>query len=181
MAALEFSAWSIFWVAIGSLAALGGIVLARQVGILQIHWAREAFNLNVKLAQCNVGTRCRIGLRPFSLSRPDITRYEIVASIYNAGDLAASNLKGEWKLSCSDAVYNCSMPIWIDFVSKAAPYDLEPYVFASNEITQAISSGHARINIDIEFNFVGLDEDTAQKYTAKYEYRHEAKQVVRIG
>jgi hypothetical protein len=178
---LEFSAWSIFWVAVGSLATIGGIVFARQIGVLQIHWAREAFNLNMKLAQCNVGTRCRLSLQPFSPSRPDITRYEIVTSIYNAGDLAACNLKGQWKVSCSDARYDCSVPVWIDFVSKASPYELEPYIFASTEITQSIRSCQARINVDFEFNFVGLDDENPIPYAAKYEYSHEAKQMVRIG
>ena len=168
------------WFATGVIATLAVAYIAHRIGRIQIRFMREAHDLNLKLATCQIGSGCTISLKPYIANRPDVLRYEIVTSIYNAGDLAAKDLKGNWNLSCSESGCNCSRPVWIDFVSKAFRHDLEPYVFSSNELTQSISNGKFRINVDIHLEFFGLDENERQQYRARYEYSHEHKQMIKI-
>jgi hypothetical protein len=134
----------------------------------------------MKLAKCQLGTTCTIEESPYTAARPDITRFAVITSIYNTGDLAASKLKGNWNLSCSQSEYDFSLPLWIDSVSKAFPYNLKPHALASNEITQAIRNGQVSIKVDIEFDFSGLEDESPERYKAGYEYRHQQHQMVRI-
>jgi hypothetical protein len=163
----------------GVLLTLFGIYIAQRTGFLQISIMSKAHELNAKLATCQIGTTCRIELRFPSPGRPDVGRYFIIASLYNTGKLAAKKLKGNCKLSCSESIHDRTIPIIWDSLGDR-PYELDPQEFGGNAITQAIQSGNARINVDIQFDFLGLDDDTPEHYNAQYEYKHEQRQMVRI-
>jgi hypothetical protein len=169
-----------FWFAMGVVATLISAFVAERVGRLQISFMRKAHDLNVKLAECQIGTDCTMALKAFIPSRQDVRRFIISTIIYNAGDLAARDLKGTWSLSCSQSAYNRSRPIRADFVSKASPYQFDSDPLGDLEITQAISSGSVWIKIDIEFDFSGFDHDKTEHYAAHYEYSHDQRQLVRI-
>jgi len=168
------------WFALGVVATLFYTYVTHRIGRGQIGFLRKSHDLNIRLAECQVGTECAIGLRPFNESRPDVRRYVIETRIYNAGDLAAKNVKGTWSMTCSDSIYNHSFPIRVDYVTKAKCCDLEPYSLGTNEITQAISNGNAWVKVYIEFEFTGLEDQEKQHYSAKYERSHYHKQMIRI-
>jgi hypothetical protein len=169
------------WFALGVAATLVGAFVAHRIGRIQISFMRQAHDLTVKLAKCQIGSTCKIALRIHNVSGPDVSRYIVTTSIHNAGELAARDIKGKWDLSSSEQSYDCSRPIRIDFVCKGAPYELESYTFHSEAITQAILSGKAWIKVDIELEFSGLDGQTPERYSAKYDYSHQQKQMVRIN
>ena len=163
----------------GVAATLISAFVGQRIGRIQISFMRKAHDLNVKLAECQMGTDCTMTLEAFIPSRPDVRRYIISTRIYNAGDLAARNLKGTWNLTCSESVYNRSRPIRVDFVSKASPHEFESDPLGNLEITQAIGNGKVWVKIDIKFHFSGLKNDQTEHYTAQYQYSHEEQQMIR--
>jgi hypothetical protein len=84
--------------------------VTNRIGRFTISLGRKAHDLNMKLVKCQLGTTCTIEESPYTAARPDITRFAVITSIYNTGDLAASKLKGNWNLSCSQSEYDFSLP-----------------------------------------------------------------------
>src|ERR1700678_651725 len=98
------------WFALGVVATLLGALIAHKVGILQITIARKAHELNVTKAVPKIGTSVQLEER--NATNHPVTLLHIVTRIYNEGDLPASNLKGEWQLSCSQ--FPCEKTISIN-------------------------------------------------------------------
>jgi hypothetical protein len=168
------------WFAFGVAATLFAAFVANRNGRIQISLMRRGHDLNVKRARCKLGTHCRTELRFLNPIRTDIQGYVILTTIYNAGELAATNIEGKWNLSCSENIYDRVTPFHIDSITKERPHELEPYQFLNRITTQAIMSGQFRINVDIDLEFMGLDDEESEKYHARYEYSHQQKQMIRI-
>ncbi|HXN99285.1 MAG TPA: hypothetical protein VN881_09450 [Candidatus Acidoferrales bacterium] len=110
---------------------------------------------------------------------PNIFKYVLVTSIYNEGDLAAKQLKGNCDISCSESIQNRSVLISRDFLG-GSPYELEVQEFWGPNITRAINAHEVSINCDIQFSYTGLDEHTPENYTAKYQYDKKLGQMERV-
>lgn len=165
------------WFALGVAATLLAAYVAHKIGRLQIKFMRHAHELNVQLATCQIGSKCRIESRAVN-NRP-FSRYWLLISLYNTGQLAATKLKGNCTVVCSDSVHDRQIPVTVDSLGNTMPHELEPQEFCGNTITQAIRSGNFRIDVDIQFEFIGLDDKTPEKYAARYEYSGKQHQMVR--
>jgi hypothetical protein len=165
-----------FWFAMGVAATLVSAFVAQRVGRIQISLMQRSHELNVKLASCKIGTDVKIDRRAPNASRPDIRRWFLVTTIYNEGDCAAKQIEGNWNLSCFDPSQNRLMPISIDFLG-ATKVELPLQHLGDTAITQAQSSGEFWVNVDIQFSYLGLDENTPEHYTAKYQYNKQQRQM----
>jgi hypothetical protein len=167
------------WVALGVAAALVGTLVLHKVGWIQISIMRKAHKLNVNLATPKIDAVVKIERRTPTSTRPDVVRYFLLTTIHNEGQLAAAKINGNWNLSCSDSGQDRVIPIARDYLGQGKPYDLEPQELGGYAITNAINSGHVRINVDINLNFVGLAPNKPEKYSTKYRYDPNLKEMVR--
>jgi hypothetical protein len=165
------------WFALGVVATLLSALIAHKNGRITIDWQRRAHQLNVKLASPAIGSRCTLEttiIVPASLNIPE---FVLKITLDNAGNLPATKLKGNCAITCSQSAYNQTIPITLDTLGDKS-YQLETQ-FSGNVITQAIRSGQVSINVDIQFEFLGLDNKTPEKYSAHYEYSHEHRNMIR--
>jgi hypothetical protein len=169
------------WAGLGVVATLVVAFVAQRVGVIQIRWMREAHTLNVLKAAPKIGTTIKIEERrengpahsPF---------YYLRISIYNAGDLAAKQLNGHWKLSCTDTSINqCDVPIAIDFLGSAA-HELEPYRLEGVNLWRAMKgepNHQLRFNVDIQLTYFGLSQNQPDPYIATYRFDQNSRKLIR--
>ena len=140
---------------------------------------RKQHELSLRLATPKIGSTAALNKRTVGTGS-GVLRYFIDSSIYNEGDLPAKKLHGTWNLACSDSGQNRSSPIWKDYLGRK-PFDLESHELRGTDIGNTINSGkEMSIALDIEFEYFGVDETTAQKYHAKYQYDRERKQIFKV-
>jgi|CZKR01.1.fsa_nt_gi hypothetical protein len=166
------------WFAAGVMATLLYTYVTNRIGRFTISLGRKAHKLNLTLAQPVIGSDCKLEPRVVSPSRPDVTRFFLIVSLNNTGDLAATKLKGNCAITCSESTHNRTLPIFLDTLGNI-PYQLEPQEFGGNAITQAIRSGQVWINVDIDLEFFGFDDKAPEKYRAHYEYSHQHHNMIR--
>jgi len=164
------------WIALGVAATLLGEFIAHKLGWIQISVMKKAHQLNINLATPKIGATVIIERQAIS---PTVYRYFLLTTIYNEGRLAAEKINGNWNLSCSDSGQNRVIPISRDFLGQGSPYELKPEELGGNVITNAINSNQVRINVDIDFTYVGLAQNQLHKYNAKYQYDSNRKKMVR--
>ncbi|MGH9682184.1 MAG: hypothetical protein ACRD4S_01020 [Candidatus Acidiferrales bacterium] len=153
---------------------------------LQLRTERKAHALDVAKATPQLGTEIRIDKRQENPSTYPAFYY-IVVSIYNAGQLAASDLKGNCRIySTAGSIKNREIPIHREFLDNSTPYQLESYRLDDSagttidlfptQIRQNIS-----FNIYIEFEFSGFPNAGRQSYKANYGYEPKSNQIIRIS
>jgi hypothetical protein len=166
------------WVALGVAATLVCAWVAQRIGWLQISFMKKEHALNIIKAAPKVGTSVWFKEREHP-GQPGKLLF-ICTSIYNEGDLAASNLKGNWKLSCSDKRFDVAIPISRDHLGNSRPFDFERQLGGIHMPGTVQQSQNFAIEIDIEFSYFGLEEDGEKPYHAKYSYNKNQKQFVRV-
>ncbi|MGA8013331.1 MAG: hypothetical protein WB949_12960 [Candidatus Acidiferrales bacterium] len=136
------------WVALGVAATLLGILLAHRFGLIQISLMKREHALNISKAAQKIGTSVCFEQRQHP-THPVKNLY-IVTDIYNQGDLAASKLEGNWKLSCSENSLNRTLSISVDHLGNSRPHKIE-LQFGGMGMLGIIQQGkdvHIEIDID---------------------------------
>ena len=170
-----------FWFAMGVAATLLTAFVAHRIGRLQISFMQKAHDLKVLKAIPKIGASLRIVTEhPNGTSFP--YHYSLVATIYNEGNLAAKDLKGNCKLfSPTKQVAESTIPINRDFLGMNHQYELAACPVEGATVNNGmIGAAEIRFNMDIEFEYFGLPEDKPQQYAAKYEYDNKSRQMKRI-
>src|ERR1700728_3613880 len=153
---------------LGILIALAGVYVAHRVGWIQVSIMRREQSLNLAKSTPKLGTLIRMEERKHA-THP-VSTLVIITSIYNEGDLAASNLKGNWNLSCSESGFNRSIPISLDHLGTARPYNMET-PFGNVHTWRDVRTGkNITIEIDLKIRYTGLAEQGERPYHAKYRY-----------
>jgi hypothetical protein len=159
------------------LVTLFGIYIGQRMGLWQFAIASKAHNLNVRRAVPKLGTALRI--EPSQEGDPIFfapCQYLII-SIYNAGELAATQLYGYCKLSSpSNSVKQSSIPIAREFLDSTGPYELEPWLIEWTTATW----NQVAFNVDIEFDYFGLSPDKPEHYKATHHFDQESRRFVII-
>jgi len=157
------------------LAAVVGLWLSYRLGVRQGRIAERNLKLTIGRATPRLGSRAE--LRSFHPDeRRDITRYVIHTTIYNDGDLAASAVRGEWKLTASHGVGDVARPIRCDTLSSRNPW-VDEHNLGRSIGWQEI--GAATIDLDLDVTYLGLDEKQ-ESYHAKYQYDREHGKMVQV-
>lgn len=144
-------------------------LLGYLLGYRQAKTAARQLDLDMLKAAPKVGSTVRIEPKREASHVPE--SYYLVVTIYNEGEFAAKQLKGECKLfSPINDIEEHILPIGRDFLG-ATPYELEPCRLVGSKVINAMR-GHYGIslNVDIEFQYFGLADDKPLQYTAKYEH-----------
>ncbi len=154
----------------GVLVTLLAIYIGQRMGFLQLTLARNVHALNVTRSRPKIGTEVRLEIEePYSMNHPG-SRY-LMMTIYNAGELAATQLNGYCKLSSPDeSIQEFTIPIVREFLDSVRPYDLEP------KRLEWIKGfwNETRFNVNIEFDYFGLPSDEPEHYSASYHFDHES-------
>jgi hypothetical protein len=152
---------------LGILVAVAGIYATQRLGWIQVSILRGEQSLNLAKATPKIGTLVRLEDRKNPVH--PVSTLVIVTSVYNEGDLAASNLKGNWNLSCSESVFNRSIPISFDHLGARA-YDMET-PFGNVQTWRDVRTGkNITIEVDLKIRYTGLPEEGEKSYEAKYRY-----------
>jgi hypothetical protein len=152
--------------------------VAHTYGWIQIRIAAQELELNTTKATPKIGTTVRIEKRQIP-SQSNLCIIYIVTHIYNEGDLAASKIDGDWKLSCSKNVLNRTVRIRLDHLGKSNPHDMEHQFGGIQEWRDVWSGKDISIEVDINFRYFGLEEQGEQQYAARYHYDSQQQQFVR--
>jgi hypothetical protein len=170
-------------------AALGGIVatllavfVAWKIGLIQISWMRQEHQLNVLRASPKIGTSLRIEER--NINGPAYAPwYYLITSIYNEGELAASNLNGQWKLTSPNrSVIEGELPISREFLGPT-PYQLEPFHIIGGTVVFAMEGNNkgntVTFKVDVEFDYTSMTNEQPQHYSAHYEFDHKYRKMIK--
>jgi hypothetical protein len=161
-------------VAIGScFVTLLGIFIGQRLGLWQFTLATKAHELNIRRSTPKLGTEVRIEERQLhSASYSPI--YFLRVTIYNAGELAAKQLKGHCELRSDNSVKQFTIPISREFLDSTRPYELESRRLEGTTIRLAMRGepNQIRCNVDIEFDYLGLSPDEPHHYSATYHFDH---------
>lgn len=161
----------------GCLISLFGIWAANQIGWIQISIARKEHGLNLAKTTPKIGTMVQMEERKHS-AQP-ISLLVVVATIYNEGDLAVSDLKGDWNLTSSQQGFNRSGTIRLDHLGNTRPYKIETQ-FGDVGTWRDLSAGKdLAIHFDVEFRYTGIPEKDSQPYKAQYCYDHSQRDFVK--
>ncbi len=154
---------------------LFGIYIAQQLGIIQISYQRRAHELNLTKSAPKIGSSIEIDQR-YDNGRNYPASLYLITTIYNEGELPASQLNGNWKLTSSYGVPNRIIPIQWDFLGST------PYKFEAPRIGESGTAAHNQFvfEVDIEFDYSIATENEPQHYSAKYRYDYEHKRMNRI-
>jgi hypothetical protein len=154
-----------------------GAWVAHTNGWIQIRIMALEHGLNVAKSIPKIGTTVRIEKR--EISSHSVWVLDIVTRIYNEGDLAASKINGDWKLTCSENVFNHTELIRLDHLGKSSPHDMKRQFGSVKEWRDMGSGKDLGIKIDINFRYFGLEEDGEKQYQASYHYDPQQQQMVR--
>jgi hypothetical protein len=154
--------------------------VAQRLGWIQVTLAREAHTLNVQKALPKIGASIRLDYS-YDNGKAFPPTYYLRTTIYNDGDLAASNLRGYWKLSCPGKyIQQVELQIARDFLGTATPFEMEPYKFTNRRVDAAFSgSEQISFDVDIDFTYVGLPPDEVGRYHARYTFDNQSKRMAR--
>ncbi len=152
-----------------------GIYIGQRMGLWQLTLASNAHALNLTRSRPKIGTEARLEIvEPDSMRDPG-SRY-LRITIYNAGELAATQLNGHCKLSSpNETIQEFTIPIVREFLDSARPYDLEPKRLGW-------INGYwkeTRFKVNIEFDYFGLPPDEPEHYSASYHFDHESNRFVK--
>lgn len=149
-------------------------IAKEQLGVTneQLTTAKAQLSLNVRRATPNIGTRMRL-VR--SVEPLQVVRYTIHTTIYNDGDLVATKIKGQWKLTISHLMQDANKPIIIDSLPASRPWDMEHQIGGN---TNWIDTHQVSIKVDIDLVYLGLD-NKENSYHATYNYTPVQKDMIR--
>jgi hypothetical protein len=168
---------NLFFTFLGLLIGWLSVYVAHTLGWLQIRILLWEHNLNLAKTTPKIGTSVRLEDRQ-SHTHP-VSTLVVVAKIYNEGDLAVSELKGNWKLSCSENTLNRSGSISVDHLGNSRPHEIETQLGGVPTWRDVRGSENIAIDFNIEFRYTGLPEDGEQTYRAHYRYNYSQKDFVK--
>lgn len=172
---MNAAAWTIVGAFIGIAVETVGLVLAQRMGQIQITIARREHVLNVTKAMPKVGTSVTLKDQMHGA----VGVLVVVTRIYNEGDLAASHLKGNWNLTCSESGFNRSQTISVDHLGNTRPHEFE-MPFGGAALWQDVRNGKdVAIKVDLEFRYLGIPEEGEKTYKATYCYDRNQRQMVK--
>jgi hypothetical protein len=159
---------------------LGGFI----IGYWRGRSAQRALDLSLTKAAPKIGTAIRIDKRQENPSTyPPF--YYLVVAIYNEGGLPAKQVKGNCRVySATKNVKERSVPIERDFLGISSPSELELCRLEDGVSGMTVNLGgrgaeNIRFNVDIDFSYFGIEDDTPEQYHAHYEYDYKNQQVRR--
>lgn len=157
------------------LAAVVASGLSYRLGVRQGRIAERSLKLTIGRATPRLGSR--VELRSFHPDeRRDITRYVLHTTIYNDGELAAGEVRGEWRLTASHGVGDVIRPIRCDTLSPRSPW-VDEHNLGRGIGGQEI--GRATIDLRLDLTYTGLDEEQ-DSYRAQYQYDREHGKMVQV-
>jgi hypothetical protein len=166
---------------IGATVTLFGIYIAQSNGLLLYWVAKDEHDLNVRKAKPMIDATVRIdqrqvnppGYRPF---------HYIITSIHNHGDLAAQQLKGNWRMHCpNNSIRQYDIPIRRDALGST-PYQFDACQIIGPNIDSRLVEGDQSVTlyVDIEFDYLGISPDQPEHYSARWQYDYKNRQMVRV-
>jgi hypothetical protein len=161
----------------GVFIALLAIYIGQRRGFWQFTLATKAHGLNIARSRPKIGTEVRIEdeFQEYGAINIPPSHY-LRITIYNAGELAATQLNGYCKLSSpNDTIQEFTIPIIREFLDSARPYDLEP---CKVRWTKGYWK-QTELNVNIEFDYFGLPSDEPEHYSASYHLDHQRNYFVR--
>jgi hypothetical protein len=166
---------------LGGLITLLGVYVAYRIGWIQVTIMRREQALNLARTLPKIGTSVCFEDRK-NPNHP-VSTLVIITSIYNEGELAASQLTGNWNLSCSKIGFNRSIPISVDHLGQARPHKMET-PFGDVGTWRAVRGGeNITINVDLEIRYsrpTEQGEEEEYTYYAKYQYDPTQRDFVRV-
>lgn len=167
------------WAGVGVAATLLGILLTHRMGWIQIRLLRRENALNLAKTAPKIGTS--VSLEERKNPNQPICTLVIITSIYNEGDLAISNLKGNWNLTCSKSGFNRTIPITLDHLGNPRPYKMETPFGDVGTWLDVRNGKDITINVDLEIRYGSAVKKGENTYQAKYQYDIGQRDFVRIG
>jgi hypothetical protein len=169
-------------VAIGSVfVTLFSIFIGQRLGLWNLTLAKTAHDLNVRRSLPKIGTEIWIEQRqvhPANFSPFSILR----VSIYNAGEFAAKQLKGQCELICpGNSVQQFTIPIDREFLDSTRPYELEPYRIEGIALERIMAGAPNQLmfNVNIEFDYFGLSPDEPEHYSASCHFDSNSRRLIK--
>lgn len=158
--------------------------LGWRIGYTQGKIAQKALDLEFTKAIPKIGTTARIESRQ---ENPPAypAFYYLVVTIYNEGDLAARQLKGECRVySATKSVKDREIPIDREFLGRGQ-YELERYRLTHGTSGMTVNltgleGENSRFNVDIEFKYSGISDGGPQQYKAQYTYDNKSRQLKKL-
>src|SRR4029077_18730289 len=151
---------------------------AHEIGWIQVRIAAEAHDLNVSKAVPKIGTTTRVEKR--EITSHTVWLLHIVTRLYNEGELAASKIRGEWKLSSINGAFNHTIPIALDHLGKSGPHDIERKNGGVKTWRDMEGGKDLGIAVEINFRYQGLEEEGEHEYRATYRYDAAQRQLMRV-
>jgi len=139
---------------------------AYRIGYRNASIATRALNLSITKAGPRISSR--VDLRTYAPAlKPHVPGYAIHTTIYNDGDLVATNLEGEWTLKIAEGFKTLTKSIRIELLSSVRPwetnYELPGYAFQYEGRPEVV------FQVDIDLVYHGLN-DAPKQYRARYHY-----------
>ncbi|HWY67213.1 MAG TPA: hypothetical protein VNX88_01035 [Terriglobales bacterium] len=168
---------------IGVVIALASVIVAQQVGLIQTKALREANALNRRLASPKIASTVRVEQR-YDNGRNFPPWFYLLTTISNEGQLAADDLRGEWKLvPTTREIAERTIPIHLDSLGSSQPYQVQEVRLESGlgpgVWTSRGGSNTIQFAVTIELTCRGLT-DQPERYTARNEYDNSSQQMVRV-
>jgi hypothetical protein len=165
---------AIGWVALGVAATLTAAYVAHRVGWLQIALMREAHALNMSKAAPQIGCDVQVEVKQV-LPQGYNPHLFVSVEIYNEGELAIRDVRGEWTIS--DAPTSIPhIPLLKDFLGKCQRYSsIRQIDESANWPRQGVT-----FDLEVEFYYIIPGNGDRERYTAKYRYEGESRRTLRI-
>jgi hypothetical protein len=156
--------------------ALVGTIGGFALGFRQGKTAERAYQLSLSQAIPRIGSRVEIDTYHPS-QRMDVTRYAIRTIIYNDGNLVASHVEGEWKLTASHGIHNTVETIRADSLPSELPIKHEHKLVG--QFQQIYGSTDINVQVDIDLSYEGI-KGTKEKYSTSYKYDAASRSMLQV-
>ena len=161
----------------GVVAALAAVAVGYWIGRKQGQDGERAYQLSLRRAVPRIGTRMELVASPVdNVSRQIL--YSIQTTIYNDGDLVASKLEGNWKLSSSYSFLNAERVIREDSLPGPLPIKINHDLGYHRQ--NVWSSPGVFLKVDIDLTYLGF-ENKQQRYQTTYEYYPKSDKMISSG
>lgn len=167
----------VYYTVLGLLIGLLGVWVTQSIGWIQIEIAGREHGLNLAKTVPKIGTT--VSLEDRKSSTHPVSTLVIITTIYNEADSAASQLKGNWQLTCSQSVLNRSLAISREYLGKSLPYQIETEFGGVGTWRSVRAEKNITIYVYIEFRYDSLPEEGEQAYKAHYRYDYSQNDFVR--
>jgi hypothetical protein len=173
--------WGLVGSLVGATVTIFGVYIAQHAGLRQIAIGEQHSDLNLRTSMPVLDTTVRLTERPVDASSAYHPFHFVIVSIHNYGELAAQQLRGQWRIYSPDnIIQEQTIPIFRDALGSTA-YEFEPRQVTGQGVDRAMAGGgRITFNIDIEFDYLGLPHDKPEHYSARYRYDAQSQLMLRI-